>query len=63
MQLHTPCDVTREVSAHLERDDEVEEEDHVDDAVDDRLLDRDDEKHGRADEDPVLAAEHPQEVA
>ena len=43
----------------LEADDEVEEEDHVDDAVDDGLLDADDEEHGGAHQDPVLAAHVP----
>ena len=46
----------------LEADDEVEEEDHVDDAIDDSLLDGDHKKHGRTHEDPVLAAQMPQEV-
>lgn len=45
--------------AELEADDEVQEEDHVDDAVDDSLLEGDQEEHPRADEDPVFAEHVP----
>lgn len=47
----------------LEDDDEEEEEDHVDDAIDDNLLNGDEQKHPSADEDPVLAHDLHQKVA
>ena len=53
---------TRRVLTYLERDDKEEEEDHVDDAVDDNLLYRDEQQHPSADEDPVFAHHLHQEM-
>ena len=44
---------------YLERDDEVQEQHHVDDAVDNRVLHGHDEEHSSTDHDPVLAAHVP----
>ena len=44
---------------YLEGEHEVQEEDHVDDAVDDSLLERDQQEHARAHEYPVLAEHVP----
>ena len=60
MPAHSWCPTSSTMRCtDLEADDEVEEEDHVDDAVDDGLLDADDEEHGGAHQDPVLAAHVP----
>ena len=45
---------------HLECDHEVEEEHHVDDAVDDSLLEGDEQEHARTHKDPVLTQHVPQ---
>ena len=50
------------VFAYLEKDDEDQEEDHVDGAVDDHLLHGDEQQHPSADEDPVFTHHLHQEI-